>query len=43
MSEEQEQQFEAADVESHAHRAGAHDEPVVEEDDEVEAHIMRQP
>ena len=43
MSEEQQQQFEEADVESHAHRAGANDEPAVEEDDEVEAHIMREP
>jgi hypothetical protein len=43
MSEEHQEQFEGVDVESHAHRAGANDEPAAEEDNEVEAHIMREP
>jgi hypothetical protein len=43
MSEEQQQKFEEADVESHAQRAGANDEPAADEDNEVEAHIMREP
>ena len=43
MSEEQQQFEEEADVESHAHRAGANDEPAAEDESEVEAHIMREP
>jgi hypothetical protein len=42
MSEDQ-QKFEEADVESHAHRAGANDEPAEDEETEVEAHILREP
>jgi hypothetical protein len=42
MSEDQ-QKFEEANVESHAHRAGANDEPAQDEETEVEAHIMREP
>jgi len=42
MSEEQQRELEEADVESHA-QAGAGDEPAAEEENEVEAHIMREP
>jgi hypothetical protein len=42
MSEDQ-QKFEEADVESHAHRAGANYEPAEDEETEVEAHILREP
>ena len=39
MSEDQ-QRFEEADVESHAHGRDANDEPAEDEETEVEAHIL---
>jgi hypothetical protein len=42
MSEEQ-QKFEEAEVESHARRAGANEEPAEDEETEVEAHVKREP